>query len=314
MAVSVDVMVKDDSVVPMPVVGAAVSLFDATTSQVVAQAISDDLGRAAFLLPGDVAPGKLYEARLFKMGVVFPRVVAIEVIEPITPPESNVFDISGTPAGAFGLPVDPRLCRCVGRFVNYMNQPMSDSLVRISAEAEAIQKTPKIVDGNMVSAGELESRTDKNGFVVIDLFRGGEYYITFAGEDDETWNFKVPDRATANLVELIHPQPVSLSYDADAAPDNQVTLAKGSTALVPVSVLFSDFQEHTTDLGNVIEFTNSDSSIADIAFHSNLGELAIVGMSPGMVELSVSVRPNLFPHRIPDYALQAPVLQVIITA
>lgn len=313
MAVSVDVIVKDDAVSPQPVEGVTVALFDSNTAQQVAAAVSDASGRASFLLPGGADPGMLYEARFFKAGVLFPRVAGIYVLEPVAAPATNAFDVTGTRVGSFGVPLDPRLCRCVGRFVNYMNQPMPNALVRIASDAEVFVKTPKVVDGNMVAPSAMEFHTDQNGFVVLDLFRTGEYWLTFSGEDDEVWDFRVPDRATANLIELIHPQPVSLSFDEDVAPGNAVSLAVGETKMVPVSVLFSDYLDHRIDLGEVLSFENSDPAKADVTFQTNVGHLAIVGRSAGTVEISVTLHPNLLPPRLPDYSLASPTLQVTIT-
>lgn len=308
MAVPVNIYIEEDSVLHPPLQGVAVAVLDPQTMTLVAIGSSDADGRAAFLLPGGT-----YEARFFKAGIAFTNPKSLEVNEPALPESPNGFSVSGLPFGVFGVPVDPRLCRCVGRFVNYQNQPVANSLVSISMDADLTQKSPKVVDGSMVSPSSMEVRTDQNGFVVLDLLRTGKYWVVFAGEEEEPWSFTVPDRASANLIELIHPQPVSLTYDQGVAPGNQVSVQVGSILLVPLSVFFSDYQSHLNGLDAIIEFTNTASEFADVVFQSNIAQLVIRGKQAGATTVTVAARAGLFPNRLPDYTLSAPVLNVTVT-
>jgi hypothetical protein len=215
MAVPVNIYVEEDSLLHPPVPDVSVAAFDPLTMTQVAVGVTDADGRASFLLPGGT-----YEVRFFKAGFSFSNPKSLAVTEPAVPESPNGFSVSALPFGVFGVPIDPRLCRCVGRFVNYQNQPVPNSMVRITMNEDLTQKGPKVVDGNMVSPSSMEVRTDQNGFVAVDLLRTGQYWLVFAGEEEEPWSFTVPDRPNANLIELIHPQPVSLSYDQDAAPGN----------------------------------------------------------------------------------------------
>lgn len=308
MAVPVNIYVEEDSLLHPPVPGVVVAVFNPLTMEAVAYGTTDQDGMAAFLLPGGS-----YEARFFKAGFSFSNPKSVAVTEPAVPESPNGFTATALPVGVFGVPIDPRLCRCVGRFVNFQNLPMPNMMIRIAAEADLTQKTPKVVDGNMVGPSAMEVRTDQNGFVSLDLLRTGKYWAIFAGEEDELWSFVVPNRPNANLVELIHPQPVSLSYDQTVAPGNQVTVQAGSFLFVPFTVLFSDYQEHLVGIDSIIEFTNSAGDIADITFQSNVSRLLVKGLAAGTLTVSVAVRPGLFPNRLPDYSISAPVLNVTIT-
>jgi len=308
MSVAVDIFVKDDSVSPAPIAGVVVGVLDAVTLVPVAMATTDGAGRAAFLLPGAVTPGLAYEVRLFKLGVRFANPVAIQVVEPVV--TTNKFDMSGTLL-ALSAATDPRLCRCSGRFMSFSNTPIVGATLRFMAMAESGFQTPKIVDGNIISAESLATQTDADGFAVVDLLRTGRYYVTFSGEDDTTWNILVPDRASVNLIELIHPQPVLLKWDATAAPLNAVSVQVGATVLVPYTVVFSDFEELSTGLTQWIKFINSDDTKAAVGFSS--GMLSVTGVAPGVVNVTTEMLPNLNPPRVPDYSITAPTLVVTVT-
>jgi hypothetical protein len=309
-AAAVDVFVKDDSAVPAPVAGVDVSIFDANSLAFITSSVTDQDGRAAFLLPGSALPGTPYEVRSYKMGDVFTNPARIYVIEG-DPAAVNRFDMPCTRVGVFGIPIDPRVCRCAGRFLDFSNRPLVNTLVRVVAAAELKDRTPVVVDGNLISAEAMEFHTDHNGFLVIDLIRTGVYYIIFAGESDVVWNLRVPDRASANLIDLVHPYPVSMAFPNH--PGNAVSVAVGAELAVPVEVTFSDYRTSSTDLGNYIEFMNSDSSVVSATLRPN-GELVLVGVAPGVAGFVATLNPVLFPARVPSAFLSSPVLQVTVTA
>jgi hypothetical protein len=308
MAVPVNLYVADSTPSALPVAGVAVGIYDPTSLVQVAYGLSDAAGRTAFLLPG-LADGQSYEARFFKIGYLFTNPQLIKVYEPTNDALPNGFYATATQLGVFGAPIDPRVCRCVGRFLNYQNQPVANALVRLSSDADLRKKTPEMVDGNAVTPASLEARTDPNGFVVLDLLRTGEYFITFAGEDDETWNFKVPDRPTANLFDLIHPYPISLVWGGSVTT---LSMKPGDITQVDVTVLFSDYVSRSKQLHDIICFTSSDQTLADVAYLGHLGQLGITARAEGVVTVTAGVAPGLYPHRVPDYSISAPVLTVTI--
>lgn len=340
MAVSVNVFIKDTQVIPQPIVGAVVNVYDASTLVFITSGTTDGLGQASFLLPGAISPGTNYELRFFKSGVIFQNPQAIAVIDPPANPDTNDFDVSGTVV-VDAVATDPRMCRCTGQFINFSGQPVANTLVRVLAiqgsggltdppdsplppQWIAIQpplppnyltgfQVPKVLDGKMVSVQAMEFRTDVNGRVSFDLARLGMFYVTFAGEEDHIWCINVPDRSSANLVNLIHPEPVSLTWDPTDAPGNAVSVAVGASASVKFSVLFSNFSSYAKNLSHVIVFTNSDGDLADVFYNSGLGQVDITGRVVGSVHVTVAVQPNMTPARIPTYAIAAAPLVVTIT-
>lgn len=339
MAVSVNVFVKDTQVVPQPVSGVVVNVYNAMTLAFVTSGTTDGLGQASFLLPGSVSPGTNYELRFYKSGAIFQNPKTIAVLEPVAPPNTNDFDVSAT---VVTLPVatDPRMCRCTGQFITFGGQPVPNTLVQVLAILGAGSLTkppdmpivpwlynppplppniltgfqvPKVVDGKMVSLEAMEYRTDENGKVTFDLVRNGQYYLTFAGEEDHVWPVCVPDQSFANLIELIHPEPKTLTWDATDAPGNAISVAVGETKSVHFSVLFSNFISYAKNLSHIIQFTNSDGDKADVFYDSGLGVVNITGRAAGALNVTVDVLPNLTPVRVPPYAITASPLAVTIT-
>lgn len=300
MAVPVNVYVFDETVTKVPLAGVTVAVFNPSTMAQVAAGVTDVDGMAALLLTGGT-----YEARFFKQGFIFSNPLSMLVLEPATQP--NGFEVGAHAVGVFGVPIDPALCRCVGRFVNLKNQPMPNAMVRISAEMEIYSKSPKVAYGNMVGSSAMEFRTDSNGFVVIDLLRTGKFWLTFAGEEDISWNFVVPDRASVNLIDLIHPQLMSMAYEAVG---NAVSLAVGGVVEVPITVEFSDYQDHSDSLNNLVTITNNDPAIADITLSGP--KLVITGVSVGSTTVTAEAIAGLFPTRLPNSSFEMPTLSVTV--
>lgn len=297
---AVNVVVKDDAPQPAPVSGVTVSAFVPDALVLAGQGVTDENGVAAFSLPSGT-----YELRMFKLGLLFSNPFAVPVVEDGF---VNEFDVFGTRVGNFGVPNDARLCRCVGRFLNYQNQPAADAMVRISSPIDLLEKNPMVVDGNLIMPSALELRTDSNGYVTVDLLRGGFYWLTFAGEEDEPWNFAVPDRPSVNLIDLIHPYPVSLAWQTEGS---SLDVAKNSTLTINFQVTFSDFQTRSTELQDILQFLNSDPDVIDLAYQTT-GSLVVTGRAPGAATIRAKTVDDLFPKRVPDYSLQAPLLFVTV--
>lgn len=308
MAVTADIYVKDDTVVPAAIPGVIVSVLDSTTFAEVAQGVTDVNGKASFVLPGNVTPGLTYEVRFYKLGVRFANPVQIQVEEPVV--TTNKFDFSGT---LLTLPTatDPRVCRCTGIFKNFSNSPIVGAVVRFMAKAEAGTQIPKVVDGNLISAEVLATKTDEDGSVSVDLLRGGHYFVTFSGEDDVVWEIHVPDRSSVDLIELIHPGPVSLDWDDTDAPGDAITLAVGETKTVHYSVLFTNYESLTEGVLQYLDFTNGDDALISVAVGE--GVAIICGLAAGSTTVTAAAKPDVLPIRVPDNSITAPALSVTVT-
>lgn len=312
MTVAVDIFLMDDSTSPAPIAGAVVAVLDPVTFAEVAQATTDSLGRAAFLLPGVATPGTLYEVRLFKLGVRFSNPVAIRVEEPVVAPSTNIFNCSGTLVGILPDAMDARVCRCTGRFLNYQNQPLAGMTLRIFADQDGSGvATPTIVDGNLIAAQSMTFATDSDGYLSIDLLRGGEYKLMFPGEEETIHTIYVPDRTSANLIELIYPYPMVLTWNQTTAPGNAITINVGVTVTVTFTVLFSNYMTISKGMGQWLTFTNGDNTVME-AVMSEQGLATISGKLPGTAQLTGVNQPNLLPSRVPYYNTLIPPLNVTV--
>jgi hypothetical protein len=305
MATPVDIVVVDDSLVPLPVENVVVSFYDPDTLDLVTTATTDGDGEASVSLPDAT-----YEVRSFKRGYAIP-VSQIVVDENA---DTNVFDTVAENLTALPVATDPRLCRCTGVFVNYENRPTPGVTFRVMAKADPLGQTPKTVDSRLVFSSEMAFQTDAEGKVSLDLIRGGEFYVTFSGEDDTTWLMVVPDRSSANLIDLIFPATVSLDWDQDDAPSNAVALAVGEFATVHMSLLFTDFRQRTEELTKWIQLSNSNDTTIRMGFSNDGSAVLIEALEAGTAEITAELLDDLLPIRVPDYSLTTVPLQVTVTS
>lgn len=310
MAVSVDVFVKDDSLANAPIQSVILAVYDLPAMTLAAMAVSDVNGKAAFLLPGSASPGTEYEIRMYKPGVMFSNPFRIQVVEPVI--TTNKFDVQGT---LLTLPVstDPRVCRCTGRFVGLGNSPIPNVSFRVSSLVDSGTQTPKVVDGNMVSPDTVVYTSDSDGTVSIDLQRTGQYYVTFSGEEDVVWPITVPDRSSVNLIDLIHPMPVQLKWDATDAPGNSATVQAGQFKEVKYTVVMSDYREigSGNGLSTVIQIMNNDPTVMDVAAGDAL--IVIFGKESGSGSVTAELTSTLTPVTVPAPVLTLTDLAVTVT-
>jgi hypothetical protein len=311
MAVSVDIFVKDTQPVPQPVSGVVVNVYDASTLAFVTSGVTDGAGQAALLLPGD-ADGIPYEVRFYKQGVSFQNPMAILVKDPLGVGETNEFDASGQ-VKTLAEAVDPLLCRVTAQLIGMDGKPMKNVLIKLFSRADIESQNPLVLNDRLLTGQSFEVKTDENGEAIFDLIRKGEYFTTFAGNDDTVWNFVVPDRSSVRYADLVHPQPVSLDWDNTDAPGDAVSVGVGGTIEVDFSVLFSDFQSRRKDLGKYITLVNSDDTKMDVKFYTTEAKAVITGLAPGMATVTAEIKQGIVPARIPDYSITSPALNVTIT-
>jgi hypothetical protein len=298
----VDFFLFDTSPSPVAVPGVVVTVLNSVTSVVITQGTTDSSGHVGFMLDDAI-----YEIRVFKSGWTS-TVAQAQVDHTAT---TNKFNITIQNLITLPAATDPRLCRCTGRFVDFANKGQKTP-VRISCVSESGFQIPKVVDGNMVFQQDMAFTTDELGVLSVDLFRNGQYWIVFGGEDDVTWNIVVPDVAAVNLIDLIHPFPVALTWDQTDAPGNAVTVPVGQTVQVHVSLTFSDYEVKTEGLDQWVIFTNSDDTIMQLGLQAVSGIIVVEGLAPGTAQVTASQVPGLLPNRIPASMLTSTPLSVTV--
>lgn len=313
--VAVDIFITDESPIPIPMAGVEVGIFHPTTGLYIAGAVSDVTGKASFMLPGSPTPGTAYEVRLFKLGVDFHGLHQIMVTDPVLAGAPNRFDITGADTNILPISSSPLLCRCTGVFVDFRGQPIANKTIRFVSEAMDMDKHPKVwnTPSRMVAADELEVVTDANGRVSLDLIRTGRYFVTWGSDDDLVWQITVPDEEAVNLIDLIHPFPVSWDWDDTAAPGDAVSVPVGMSVDVPIEVLFSDYSERATALETFFDIINSDGTKVESTYDSNRGVLVLKGLAAGIATQTPTLKEGILPARYPVPAVTVPVLTVTVT-
>lgn len=311
MSVPVDIYITDESSSPIPMPNVEVGIYAVNSHNLVAQATSDVNGVASFMLPGVTGAGTPYEVRFFKLGVNFHGLRVIAVVEPPLSGAPNKFDHTGTDSNILPVSGSPFLCRCTGVFVDFRGQALVNKNIRFMSKADNICKTPKVTNSTMVTPDEMEFRTDSNGRLSVDLIRTGQYFVTWGGDDDTVWCITVPDRFSANLIELIHPFPVLLDWDDTLAPGDAVALAVQGSATIPVEVTFSDYK--TTNQGLETYFTLECSDPLVFSFSWSTGVVSITGLAPGTATLTPVLRTDILPNRWPVPTPIMPPLTITVT-
>lgn len=276
-------VVDEQTPTPSPLENVLVRIFNAAGDTFITQDYTDVQGIADFTLDGDDPPIE-YQARLSKTGVAFDGSLgddskSPQLLEVYSPPASapsgtNDFTIKGQ---SFSRPAasDPRLCRASGFFRRADGSPYPGLDLIFTPRFK-----PAIVDGDSVMWGSIHTRTDEDGYLEIDLYRGGEYSVLVETLDDCPRDVVVPDASSENLVELLFPV-----VDQVVFAPTSVTLAVGETADVVPTVTASDQRVLDGAASNDVEYTVLDTDVATVSVQSD--KIVITAVAAGMTQLDV---------------------------
>ena len=304
-----------------PILGVLVRVFDVTGTTFIAQDYTVDVGGdavAEVTLDGDDPPLQ-YTIRMAKVGVAFDGSVgddskSPQLIEIYSPPANaptgkNDFDIQGQ---TFTRPVatNPRLCRCSGFFKDATGQPLPNLDMSFINQFK-----PSIVDGDAVLGAKVDIRTDEDGYVQLDLYRGAEYLVMVSSVEaamaDDTSaivfprELVIPNQGSANLVDLLFPIVEEIAFTP--AP---VSLAVGGIQEVTTVVTATDGRVLVGTACEDVLYEVADESIATVAI--DIDKLVIRGDSPGTTEIT-AVRKDQTIVSIPDAGITGSPLAITVT-
>jgi len=307
---------KTDDTTPVPVQGVRFKLYTAADTYLM-EGDSDASGNLDIVLQGSADPGTEYIVRLAKPSAVIVggAVQKISVIDPLAVGQTNVFDFV---VHHLLLPEtsDPQMCRLSGSFVDAALRPIKDleitfypregfPSVRLSGlhflgEPSAVR--------DMVLGREVTVKTDKNGYIEVDLPRFGVFDISVQGlQIHGLWTLSevyIPDLAGIDLMELLFPYVSNIVY----SPTSVAVAAGGNTVQVDVTPTASNFQLiGNNNLGAFIEWVSEDTAIAQVAWDGSLGKLLITGMAAGTTTVNASRRIGTVAPRRP------PVPDIVVT-
>lgn len=306
----VKVAVVNVAVPPTAVDNVLVQVYDAVGVVLITQAYSGipNPGWAEFNLGGAVA-GTAYTIRMSAVGMAFDGSAGDESKSPqkilvFSPPAgsptgTNDFQVAGD-VFALSPAVDIRRCRCQGWFVNADGSPYRQMPLTVVNRWQ-----PTIVDGRAVLGSKVVADADDQGFISVDLYRGGEYEIRVGGMDLVSRQTVVPDRNSANLVDLLFPVVVSVVYTPAG-----VMLAVDDTAEVQAVVTTSDYQTLAGVAADDVVYTVADDAIAHV--QPGEGVLTITGLTAGSTTLSAA-RADTSTSVIADVGIAQTPLTIVIT-
>lgn len=296
----VDILVQTDDIVPVPVDGVSVFVYDSTGTTLITSGVTGTpVGHVQFMLSGGSSSID-YQLRFFVNGGTIKSPQLIEVFSPPagSPTGTNNFVVT---ASLFVLPVAPntRMCRCSGFVRDASGRPLPGLDMHFLP-----QFNPLIVDGIAVMGEQVDVRTNKDGYVEFDLYRFGKYQAVVESHENIVRIVAVPNRSSMNIHYMLFPVVVSVSFSPTPS-----TVGVGATFTTVPTIIASDFETLTgTALQDVI-YTISDPSKAAVTADTN--NVYITGVSPGVTNLTVT-RKDLSIVYIPDAGISGGVVPLTI--
>lgn len=302
---TVEINVQDDSVVPQPVDNSVVRVFDVTGTTLITEGTTGGVtpGNVEFTLPGTAAPTPTrYQLRFYINGGAILSPQYIDVYSPPSgsPTGTNRFLIT---ASLFTLPVatNPRLCRASGCIWGPDGEPIKGIDIFFVA-----QFRPLVVDGYGVLGERVDTRTDKNGYVQVDLFRNGIYQATVESHENVERCVVVPDRSSINIMHLLFPIVVKAEMD----PAGPYALAVGADLDITPTITASSFQVLKGAAVDDVSYTIDDPAIAAVTIQAD--HITIHGSAPGTTHLRIARKDNSILY-VPDPGIDGYLLPIVVT-
>ena len=234
-----------------------------------------DIGTAQFELEGS-AEGTEYQLRCFYAGArIRPHRILVFSPPSLAPSSSNDFIV---PVQVFTLPVavDPKMCRASGYLLGPARLPRKNIVLTFMPRFDAF-----VDELSTSTPGRFTTRTNEEGFALIDLYRLGIYDVTIEGREAITRTVHVPNRANILLPHLLFPVVVAVGYDQPAP----FTVQEGETLLLEPTVVASDYRKLDAGFEDAL-YQSMDPTVANVQPLED--RIAIRGIKPGTTRLRVS--------------------------
>jgi hypothetical protein len=298
---SVRVAFLKDEVVPSFVDGVTVRVFD-SDGLLITSAVSGESGvdgTVELELDGSLS-STVYQLRFFLPGAsIPPKRIAVFSPASAAPTATNDFVVT---AEVFALEpaVDPSMCRCSGHLIGPAGRP------RPGVDVTFLPKFYAFVDDARAAlTGRFTVRTNKLGFLSVDLYRRGMYEVTIEGRELLVRNIEVPDRSSILLSHLLLPVVVSVTY-AETGP---YAVVAGQTLTLTPMVRATDYRELGVGAEDVA-YSIADPTIASVQI---LGDrIAIRGLNAGTTVLRVTRLDNSIVY-LPDLGIAGGDVPIVVT-
>jgi len=163
---------------------------------------------------------------------------------------SNAYTITGTVLGG-GAATDPSLCRVSGALKDIMGQP----LVGLGLVVRHIFSPVSLGTDTLIGKQSNYIRTDSAGLISFDAIRGATVRIEVVGAFDFFFEVEVPDQASVDLIDLILPYVVSVSF-VDQSP---LEVSVGERVVISTTVLLSNGE--TLSAGAAVSLSSSNEVV-----------------------------------------------------
>jgi len=301
--------VQTDDLVPQPVEGMTILVFDETDIYLT-EFETDAAGEATLVLEGDPDPGRLYIVRLRPLAggqsIVGGPTQTIRVLEPLVPPATNIFDFV-TASEELPASTNPDMCLMSGKLADQALRPLNKMNLRfipIMEDPDAklsgfpFPSDPTVLQRQMLLR-ETVFQTASDGSVQVLLPQGAIYDVHIHGFElpglPTVAQIQVPQTTSAQLEDVLFPYTASVEWGTDT-----VAVAVGGTEAVSVNVLGSNDQVIPPSLFECfLELSIDDSDVATFAMNEE-GELVITGVSAGVAQISVARKPGTSAPRVPE--------------
>lgn len=294
MAEDVTIYVTDAFPAGNPISGVYVGIHNSATKVLVQSGLSDASGMVLFPAVDETLNSGVYELRIapnIPGEVVGGSVKSITVLAAPVSPLSNIFDVTVTPEGYTSAP-NPRLCRCQGYFVDSTGKARKNLSLSFSEydlrELEYIASATIDVKG--VVPSKIVAVTDANGYMAIDLYRGGCYLLYMEGFESQGRVIKIPDLPSANIADIVFPTVGTVEYydtSVKILPVNAptTTVATGADKTLDVEVLL---RSGVITEGDQVTFVSSNTAVATVGYSASDKQLVITGVAAGSANITPS--------------------------
>lgn len=324
-ALVVKLVMKDSNDDPLD--GARARVYD-DTDTFLAEATTGDLapGEVDFPLEGAPDPGQQYLVRWrppLGYQVTGGNTKILQVLDPLVPPASNIFDFVSTMKEVPESP-DPLMCRLSGYFIDAAKRPLKGVEITFNAREGYPDNVvsgfpypgwPTVIGGFIMGAPQTKTVTDKNGFVMVDLPRKSVFDVHISGLETPGMNIVepvyVPDLPGIVIQDVLFPYIVEVTY-----VDDPITVEVGKVEIVDLSIFTSNKQEDlspVTGLIPLLDFETGDEATAVTELNGD-GLVTVIGVAIGATTLEAdrvvgSVAPRSPP--VPDLIVVPPAVVVV---
>lgn len=277
----VDVLVRDVAVPNDPISDVVVRVYDSTGSALVTSGTTDADGEVSFLLDGDVSPTR-YQLRTFKQGIAIPQPKLVDIYSPASGSSTgtNSFRLD---AEVLTLPTsaNPDLCRLSGYIKDPAGRP------KRGLDIHFIHRFKPLVVGEGDAAvgvfGErIAVRSDKDGYIEVDLWRNGAYRAIVESHENEGRSVWVPDLAAANINLVLFPRVYGVVFD----PVGPWSIAVGEELVVGVQTQLTSGYVIDGTAAEDLLYSVSPGSVA-VSMEVRDAHLVFRGLAPGAATLSI---------------------------